>query len=68
MSLSSLTIAHRRSPTPKTKMKILVGAVMGIQHMLILEEVLIKEGHHIGRLFGTAFLLRKRGPCSDQHL
>ena len=40
-----LVNAHRRSPTPKTKMKLLVAAVVGIQHMLILEEVLMEEGH-----------------------
>ncbi len=33
------TVAHRRSPIPKTKMKILVAAVVGIQRMLILEKV-----------------------------
>ena len=46
---------------------------MGIQHIqLILEEVdpvaLMEEGHHNGKLFGAACLLRKRGPCSDQYL
>jgi len=28
----------------------------------------MEEGHHNGNLFGTACLLRQRGPCSDQHL
>ncbi len=46
-----------RSPTPKTKMKILVAAVVGIQNMLILEEVLMGEGHYNGKLFGAAWAL-----------
>ena len=47
----------------------MVAVVMGIQHIqLILEEVLMEEGHHNGKLFGTACLLRQRGPCSDQYL
>jgi hypothetical protein len=50
----------------QTIKKILVAAVMGIQHMLILEEVLMEEGHHSGKLFGAACLLRKRGPYFDQ--
>jgi hypothetical protein len=49
-------------------MKILVAAVVGIQHIqLILEEVLMEEGHHNGRLFGAACLLRQREPCFDQY-
>ena len=47
----------------------MVAAVVGIQHIqLILEEVLMEDGHHNGRLFGTACLLRKLGPCFDQYL
>jgi len=48
----------------------MVAAVVGIQHIqLILEEVvLMEEGHHNGKLFGAACLLRKRGPCFDQYL
>ena len=49
-------------------MKLLVAAVVGIQHMLILEEVLMEEGHHNVWLFGVACLIRQRGPCSDQYL
>jgi hypothetical protein len=26
----------------------------------------MEEGHHNGRLFGAACLLRQRGPCFDQ--
>ncbi len=37
-------------------MKILVAAVMSIKHMLNLEEVLMEEGHHNGKLFGAASL------------
>jgi hypothetical protein len=40
--------SHRRSPTltdTQNELKILVAAVVGIQHMLILEEVLMEEGH-----------------------
>jgi hypothetical protein len=53
----------------KNKLKILPFMV-DIQHMLILEEVgpvaLMGEGHRNGKLFGTACLLRQRGPCFDQ--
>jgi hypothetical protein len=63
--MSSLTVAHRQP----NESKILV-AVMGIQHMFILEEVgpvaQMEEGHHNGRLFGAACLLRQPGPCFDQ--
>jgi hypothetical protein len=52
----------------QNEMKILVAAVVGIQHMLILEEVLMEESHHIGKLFGVACLLHQRGPCFDQYL
>ena len=38
ISLFSLTDTQK-------KMKILAAAVVGIQHMLILEEVLMEEGH-----------------------
>ncbi len=44
--------------------------MVDIQHILILEEVgpvaLMEEGLLNGKLFGTACLLRQRGPCFDQ--
>ena len=62
-------LAHRRSSTPK-RIEDTMVAVVGIQHMFILEEVgpvaQMEEGHHNGKLFGAACLLRKRGPCFDQ--
>jgi hypothetical protein len=58
-----------RSPTPK-RIEDTMVAVVGIQHMFNLEEVgpvaQMEEGHHNGKLFGAACLLRKRGPCFDQ--
>jgi hypothetical protein len=62
-------LAHRRSSTPK-RIEDTMAAVVGIQHMLILETVSpvaqMEEGHYNGKLFGVACLLRKRGPCFYQ--
>ena len=58
-----------RSPTPK-RIEDTMVAVVGIQHMFILEEVgpvaQMEEGHYNGKLFGAACLLRKHGPYFDQ--
>ena len=67
--IQNLTLLEEMSSLTDTQTikKILVAAVVGIQHIqLILEEVLIEEGHHNVRLFSAACLLRKRVPYFDQ--